>query len=655
MNQIIAQSDRRATLSARLKTIQSSAHMLEGRRTALIEQKASTILEIQTAQHYLDHKEEVLNFLNTLQESAQQKTKKMYEDLLTSLIREVLPHKKDRIVFETSIKNNKMSLEVNIETKGRTLNVVLDKGGTIQNIVSMGLRFITVARSRNRKIVLLDEADQWLKTKYIPRFARIVKKLSEELSVQVIYISHHSPDAFANHAKVVTLIEKDGCIYCDDSAAPNIGPDDIGVRYVRLKNFKNHTDTFINLDKHVTVITGEGDIGKSSIIEAFSIVMHNACRDAVVSNGVKCNIELGIEESKTISFEYDLKKSQKTEYLLLDENANPIKSSNDGRNKPVWLDDYLATPMVGDFDIHISNQGNSNFILDNKYSSQKRAEILALDNEAEQIQKIIKLHSEKSSMYQKSLTILSRNLNAIKDGLAKLSTLSVAFDLIEDCNELDADVQERLIQIEKIKENGSRLRKSLKRVKILRQVESVQLTEVNIDFEKSKRIQTNIEQLTRLNKQISAYKLIEQVPKFEEVELLPLAKIRSAGVALRSALKMVSLLEPIRNVQIVNTPELMPNIDMSRIEELEKCKKKVEVLRQINDIPKFQDVELLETNRLNQFASQLKSSRGLVSDLTLQIKSSLDELEHVRGEIAVLQNEMGKCPLCESDFHSHTH
>jgi AAA15 family ATPase/GTPase len=656
MTQVTANSNRISILAQRLKKIESNALQLEGRRTVLIEQKASTILEIQSAQHYLDHKEEVLNFLNSLQESAQQATKKMYEELLTSLIKEVLPHKNDKIVFETSIKNGKMALEVNIMVKGKPLNVVKDKGGTIQNIVSMGLRFITVARSRNRKIILLDEADQWLKTKYIPRFSKIVKKLSEELNVQVIYISHHAPEAFSSHAKVITLVEKQGIVYCEDSAPPNIGEDDIGIRHIRLKNFKNHTDTLINLDKHVTVITGEGDVGKSSVIEAFSIIMNNDGRDAIVRDGIRCNIELAIEENKTIAYEYNLKREQKTYYALLGDGPVPIYESVDGRAKPVWLDTYLATPQVSGFDIHIGTQRNSNFILDHeKYSAQKRAEILSLDNEAEQIQKIIKLHSEKSSMYQKSITTLNKNLNKIKESLSKLNTLSAVFDIFESSNKLIDQIKINESNNDKIKENGTVIRKCAKKIEILKRIDEISSQTVEIDFGRTQILHSAIEEIKSLENIISTYSMIKKIHTAPVIELKPLGEIYRAGVILRSALNIVNALKPIEFVQESSKFELHRLASWSQITDLQSTATRVKALKMIENIQPIGDFNLADTTRINQFATQLNEASGLVSRLGSEITSSSQDLEQTKVDLTSLQNEMGKCPLCESSFHSHAH
>lgn len=644
--------DKLTQLSIRLNEAKTLANNFEGRRSILIDQKAAAIIEIQNAQHYLAHKEEVLNFLNVLQESAQQKTKKMYEDLLTSLIREVLPHKKDKIVFETSIKNNKMSLDINILANGKLLNVVKDKGGTIQNIVSMGLRFITVARSRNRKIILLDEADHWLKSKYIPKFARIVRKLAEELSVQVIYISHHSPEAFSSNAKVVTLIEKEGLVYCHESSSPNIAIDEIGVRYIRLQSFKNHTDTIINLDKYVTVITGEGDIGKSSVIEAFSIVMNNEGRDAIARDGVKCSIEIGIEEGRTIAYEYNIKKDLKTSYRLMECDGTITEESNDGRNKPLWLDTYLATPKVGDFDIHISSQSSSNFILDSNYTSQKRAEILALDNEAEQIQKIIKLHSEKTAIYQKSLSNLNKTLNSTKELLSKMNNLHRVFELLEICQNQESNSKLFSQNLKNITCNGSKLAFCIKKTEALSNIKNYETSDTAIDIESGSMLRRNITSLTSIHHKIESISKVEFIEPISKFELTPLSPISKAGAILRIANEKVKALDAIRNIKIMESSELSPLLKRELIVSLEKLHKKHVLLQEICSVKPFQDIKIIDPYRIDQLANQLKVSRASLSSITSATETAKIEMEQTKQEIIDIEKQLGKCPLCESNFHS---
>ena len=51
--------------------------------------------------------------------------------------------------------------------------------------------------------------------------------------------------------------------------------DDIGIRYIRLTNFKQHENTIIDLSKNITVITGDVDIGKSTVIQSITFCRHN--------------------------------------------------------------------------------------------------------------------------------------------------------------------------------------------------------------------------------------------------------------------------------------------------------------------------------------------------------------------------------------------
>ncbi|MFK4132087.1 AAA family ATPase [Pseudomonas luteola] len=645
--------DRLSNLADRLDKVNRIANQLEGKRTLLIEQKASALIDIQNANHYLQHKDEVLSYLNQLQESAQRETKAAYEDLLTSLIREVLPNKIDRVVFETSIKNNKMALEINVNIGDKMLNVTESKGGTIQNILAMGLRFITVARSRNRKIILLDESDQWLKTKYIPRFAKIIHELSQKLQVQVVYISHHSPDAFGSYARIIKLVEKNGHVYCLDDAQPNITDEDVGVRSIRLKNYKNHTDTLINLDKYVTVITGEGDIGKSSVIQAFSVIMENKGRDDLVRNDGRCEIELSLEEGMTLSYRYDLKKESKTQYCLYDEAGVPVHKSTDGRNKPEWLDTYLAMPKLGDLDIHISRQDACLFVLSSAISAQKRAEILSLDNEAEYVQKMIKLHSDKIAFYKRNLNALNKALNDTKNELEKLANLSFAFDKISISQNLIQGCRETNTKRESIVEIGKKLAKRNKMIGILRKIDSGNAHVKEIEIAPLSDLHRVITTITKKSKILSAAENLKNITSSQEIEITPISELWSTIHKLDSSIKLQKILSRVNDIEPATITELYELNHQSIIVKLQSAQKKREILSKVGLIKLTDSIEFTSADDLSKLVNKLEVSRGSVSSAQSNLRDEMKVSSRVKDDIAVSRSQLGKCPLCDSDFHIH--
>lgn len=631
-----------------------ATHRLEAQRDLLISQKAETLIEISNSNSYLETKDEVSDFLAKIQAESQQKTKGMYEDLLTSLIKEVLPDKKDRIVFSTSIKNNKLALDIDIQTTKKLLNVKKDKGGSIQNIVALGLRFITVSRSRNRKILLLDEADQSLNIRQIPKFASIIKQLSEQLNVQVIYITHHNPEAFEDCAKVVSLKQKNNIIYVASDNESDFDEDDIGIRYARLINFKQHTNTLINFSKHVTVITGEVDIGKSSIIEAFSVVMNNEGREALIKDDTNgCSVELGMEEGRSLKFEYSSTGSNKTKYSVIESNGEISETSIDGRNIPSWLDSYLATPKLGDFDIHISRQMDSNFILDESFSSQKRAEILSLENESEQIQKMISLHSERIRFHKSNINTMNKRLNGIKNSLEKLALLNHANNKLEKHVELLNKAIQGSDLLKRITETGKKFNFYRSRIQILTKVRNISTGCSSVDITSTSNLRDVIVSLVKAEKIKSN---LENISKVKDINIPPLedlGKITETGKKIAKFMRKISILSPIRNVAISDLANINDVSGFGVIHKLESASQKHCALSLVKniiipEITAFSDCKPVKNHIDN---SDFKTK--IVIDLKDTLSSVNKELTLVESEEKSLIEQLGsKCPLCESHINS---
>ncbi|MDU8351285.1 AAA family ATPase [Pseudomonas syringae pv. actinidiae] len=645
MNQTVAPRDKLASLI-------KDAHNLEGRRSLLIEQKAQILIDLQNASHYLDHKDEVQAFLMEIQTEAQEKTKKMFEDLLTSLIREVRPDNRDQIIFDTQIKNNKVALDINvkIDERSRPLNVLKDKGGSIQNITAMGLRFITVSRSRNRKIVLLDEADHWLPVAHVPTFAKIVRQLSEELGIQVIYISHHKPEAFIGQARIIKLALKNQHIQAIDDEPTNFQEDDIGIRSIRLRNFKKHTNTQINFDKYVTVITGAGDLGKSAIIEAFHTVMHNDGRDELIKDeSDRCNIEIGIEDGKFITYQYLAKGNNRTKYQVVDDAGKPIEKSTDGRNKPVWLDSYLACPTLGDIDIHTGTQRASNFILDDKFSPQRRAEILSLENEAEQIQQMITLHAEKITYHRRNVTTLNKQLNDTKNALSEMDLLPKVFEALERAN-AHAKKQDSLEkQINAIKEAGADLSKAIQRRNILAEVGKIDLEKDVSQLEDLKYLKSEIVQLAKAEHIKTVLSTIKNVDEKPTVPLVDVQTLTAECMALSRSIKRRDALRPIESV-IEREWKLHDLTGFTVINELESLTNKVNVLAQVRSVDLTLTKNLNDTNELYEHTSKLNGASGALVALRLSCSNAAQEASRLENMVAAEEKKLGHCPLCSTAF-----
>src|SRR5690606_26332022 len=178
-------------------------------------------------------------------------------------------------------------------------------GGSIANIVGMGLRFIVLTRHANRRVLLLDEADCHLKSEYIPAFAAVMHQLTKKLGIQVIYISHHSPSNFIGYGRVHEIYREDSKtqsrILHDEELDEDAEESMSAFRYIRLRDYGPHENLLTELSPGLNLITGDNDLGKSKIIQAVVNLMNNEGLERRIRHGRPFfSVEIGLEEGMSL-------------------------------------------------------------------------------------------------------------------------------------------------------------------------------------------------------------------------------------------------------------------------------------------------------------------------------------------------------------------
>jgi hypothetical protein len=124
---------------------------------------------------------------------------------LTHAVREILGQDR-KVVSRREVKNNRLFIEFEMEQDGRTEDILVGQGGSVCNILSVGLRLVALSQldpARHRPFLVLDEQDCWLRPDLVPGFVRLIAAIADRLGIQVLYISHHPVDLFALEARRV--------------------------------------------------------------------------------------------------------------------------------------------------------------------------------------------------------------------------------------------------------------------------------------------------------------------------------------------------------------------------------------------------------------------------------------------------------------------
>jgi ABC-type glutathione transport system ATPase component len=127
---------------------------------------------------------------------------RVVEEKLTIALQEIL-EQPIKFHAEADFKRKTATVEFSIERDGNREDVLRGTGGSVANILSVGLRLFaltTLDEKQHRRFLVLDEQDCWLRPDLVPRLVKIVHDAGKALGFQVVMISHHDIASFENYA-----------------------------------------------------------------------------------------------------------------------------------------------------------------------------------------------------------------------------------------------------------------------------------------------------------------------------------------------------------------------------------------------------------------------------------------------------------------------
>lgn len=182
--------------------LERRAGRLEGLAEALVKEHHRARQELSVVRDFLDMAPRAQARLEDLSRELFGELMEEVESNLTHAVREILGQDRT-VVSRREVKQGKFHITLEIEHQGQTEDILHGQGGSVCNILSVGLRLIGLAQldpGEHRRFLVLDEQDCWLRPELVPTFARLIASIGEKLGLQVLYISHHPVDAFYGHA-----------------------------------------------------------------------------------------------------------------------------------------------------------------------------------------------------------------------------------------------------------------------------------------------------------------------------------------------------------------------------------------------------------------------------------------------------------------------
>lgn len=161
--------------------------------------------QLQGIEDYLAVAPAVAGALDELSQQLFEQFVGVLEQKLTIALQEVL-EQPISLRADTDFKYGQLSIDFYIEREGGHEDIMEGQGGSVANVLSVGLRMFALSNldeDRHRRLLVLDEQDCWLKPDLVPRLVKIVHDAGDALGFQVIMISHHDVAAFAEYADKV--------------------------------------------------------------------------------------------------------------------------------------------------------------------------------------------------------------------------------------------------------------------------------------------------------------------------------------------------------------------------------------------------------------------------------------------------------------------
>lgn len=137
-----------------------------------------------------------------------ERTKGSVEALVDRALRAVFTDRDYKFVIEQETKRGASSISFTLVEGGVETDVWDDGGLGVADIVGFALRaaYIVLYRPKVRPILFWDEPFKNLSVDYVPNAARFVRKVADELGLQIVVVTHNP--AFVAEADQVFRLEK---------------------------------------------------------------------------------------------------------------------------------------------------------------------------------------------------------------------------------------------------------------------------------------------------------------------------------------------------------------------------------------------------------------------------------------------------------------
>ncbi|MEL6177680.1 MAG: DNA repair protein [Myxococcota bacterium] len=184
-------------------------HQLRGEQRSLSVRHTEIAARLEAVRAELAIAGEVAQTLDQMSQELFGGVVALLEEKLTIALQEVL-EQAIRLDVQTRYLRGSAAIEFQIVRKGEPEHILKGQGGSVANILSVGLRMFALTAldpKVHRRFLVLDEQDCWLHPDLVPRLVRIIHEAGRALGFQIVMISHHDWRIFERYADLIYRFE----------------------------------------------------------------------------------------------------------------------------------------------------------------------------------------------------------------------------------------------------------------------------------------------------------------------------------------------------------------------------------------------------------------------------------------------------------------
>jgi len=133
---------------------------------------------------------------------AQDSTKEIFEELVTQALQMIFGEEYS-FKLDSRVFRNQPEMEMFVVENGVQYSPKDEKGGAVVDVISFSSRIVSLAIQSSekniQKVLLLDEPFRCLRKETLVYLAQLMKDISDELGIQIIYITHEKELAEASN------------------------------------------------------------------------------------------------------------------------------------------------------------------------------------------------------------------------------------------------------------------------------------------------------------------------------------------------------------------------------------------------------------------------------------------------------------------------